>query len=255
MSAFYTTVARFYDAETSSRTDDLQLYSQLAEEYGEPILDVGCGTGRVLLHLAQEEYRVHGVDNNPEMLARLDTKLKAYPHLRQYVTYTEGDILKFAPDEKYALILLTYNALMHFHEQEKQIALLKRLRGLVADDGLLVIDLPNAGETFATQDSDAVLLDRTFIDEDTGHLIMLHSVSYLDRTTQLLRVQWIYDEVTADGTVKRLVAPHILRYYFYPEIALLLQLTGFEAAEVYGGTDEEPFEDGCERMVVYARPV
>lgn len=255
MSAFYTTIARFYDAETSSRTDDLILYSRLAEEFGDPILDVGCGTGRVLLHLAQENYRVHGVDNDKAMLARLETKLKAYPHLKEYATYTESDILTFKPDEHYALVLLTYNALMHFHEQAAQIALLKHLRGLIADDGLLVIDLPNAGETFATQDSDALLLDRTFIDQDTGHLIMLHSVSYLDRTTQLLRVQWIYDEVTADGTVKRLIAPHVLRYYFYPEIALLLTLTGFDAAEVYGSTDEDPFEDGCERMIIYARPV
>jgi hypothetical protein len=144
---------------------------------------------------------------------------------------------------------------MHFHTQEKQIALLKQLHALTDKKGLLVLDLPNAGETFATQDSDSIILDRTFIDEETGHLIMLQSVSYLDRTTQILRVQWIYDEVIEDGTVKRLFAPHILRYYFYPEMQLLLKLTGFEIEEVFGDVDESPFEDGSERMVIYAKPV
>lgn len=255
MSVFYTTVARFYDAETGGKTDDLIMYSRLAEIYGGPILDVGCGTGRVLLHLGQEGYPVHGVDNSREMLVILANKLKALPHLKKKITYTEGDVLDYTSDKQFKLTLLTYNALMHFHTQEQQITLLKRLHALTAKNGRLVIDLPNAGDTFASEDSEAVILDRTFIDESSGHLIMLYSVSYLDRTTQLMRVQWIYDEVQADGTVKRLFVPHILRYYFYPEMQLLLKLTGFEVAEVFGGTDEEPFEDGCERMIIHARPV
>ncbi len=253
MSAFYTTVARYYDAETADRTDDLALYSALAQQHGEPIFDVGCGTGRVLLHLAQEGYRVHGVDNDRAMLERLERKLKAMPHLRANVTYENADILRYQSDTRYSLVLLTYNALMHFHEQDTQLTLLQRLHALLREDGLLVIDLPNAGETFATQDSDAILLDRTFLDPDSGHIVMLQSTSVLDRTTQLLHVRWIYDELLPDGTVKRLMAPHVLRYFFYPEVRLLLRAAGFEVAAVYGDCEENPFVDGCERMVIYAR--
>ncbi|MCU0512369.1 MAG: class I SAM-dependent methyltransferase [Anaerolineae bacterium] len=255
MSAFYETVARFYDAETSSRTDDLALYSRLAQQYGGPILDVGCGTGRVLLHLAKEGREVYGVDDSREMLARLSARLKATPRLKKHIHITEADVLAYAPPVTFKLVLLTYNALMHFHTQEQQIALLQHLHRLTAPDGRLILDLPNAGEMFATQDTDSLILDRTFIDFETGNLIMLHSVSYLDRTTQLMRVQWIYDEVHEDGTVKRLFAPHVLRYFFYAELRLLLQVCGFAVTDVFGGTDEEPYVDGCERMVVYARPL
>lgn len=254
MSAFYTTIARYYDAETAERVDDLALYSHLAEQIGTPIFDVGCGTGRVLVHLAQAGHRVHGADNDRAMLDRLERKLTDQPHLREYISYEQADILTYQSKERYALTLLTYNALMHFHTQDTQMTLLKRLRQITAEDGLLIIDLPNAGETFATQDTDAVLLDRTFIEPESGHQVMLQSVSYLDRTRQLLRVQWIYDEIHDDGTVKRLVAPHILRYFFYPEMVLLLKACGFGIQAVYGGCDEEPFEDGSERMVIYARP-
>lgn len=254
MSGFYTTIARFYDAETADRTDDLALYSQLAEEIGTPILDIGCGTGRVLLPLAQAGHRVHGVDNDRAMLNLLERRLTAMPHLREHLTYEQADILSYKSQERYALTLLTYNALMHFHTQDAQMTLLKRLRQLTAEDGLLVIDLPNAGETFATQDTDALTLDRTFMEPESGHQVMLQSVSYLDRTTQLLQVQWIYDEIHEDGTVKRLIAPHVLRYFFYPEMVLLLRVCGFRVQAVYGGCDEEPFEDGSERMVIYARP-
>lgn len=255
MTAFYETIARYYDAEIGDKTDDLQLYSALAEAYGAPIFDVGCGTGRVLIHMAQEGYAAHGVDTSRSMLDRLDNKLSAFPHLQEYVSYTEGNVLAYETDAHYKMVLLTYNALMHFHKQEHQIALLTALRNLTDDEGILVIDLPNAGETFATQDTDALIVDRRFIEPDTGHMVMLSSTSYLDRTLQLLQVQWIYDEIEGDGTVKRLFAPHVLRYYFFPEMKLLLERCGFMIAGVYGDYDENPFEDGCERMIIYARPV
>lgn len=255
MSAYYTTIARFYDAETSDKSDDLVMYSQLAEQYEGDILDIGCGTGRVLLHLAQEGYNVYGIDNDRAMLDRLDQRLDIYPHLKENVTYYEGDVLSYELDRKFSLVLLTYNALMHFQEQDSQIQLLNQLRKWVADDGLLVIDLPNAGDVFGSQDTDSVIMERTFLEPESGHMIMLQSVSYLDRMTQVLHVDWIYDEIDGDGAVKRIIAPHRLRYYFHAEITLLLKVCGFEIDALYGDTDESPFEDGCERMIVYAKPV
>lgn len=255
MSAFYTRVARFYDAETGDKTDDLALYSQLAQDYHGDILDIGCGTGRVLIHLAQEGYDVYGIDNDIAMLDRLDQKLKRMPHLKDKITYYDGDVLTYQLDKKFNLILLTYNALMHFQEQDSQIQLLQQVKKWINNDGLLVIDLPNAGDVFASQETDALMLERTFLEPESGHQVMLQSVSYLDRVTQVLHVDWIYDEMDGDGTVKRLIAPHRLRYFFYAEIKLLLKVCGFEIEAVYGDTDESPFEDGCERMIVYAKPI
>jgi SAM-dependent methyltransferase len=255
MSGFYATIARYYDAEHTDRTDDLALYSELAEEYGGPALDVGCGTGRVLFHLAQEGHTVYGIDSEQAMLDRARRRLAAFPHLRARITIHQGDVLTWEPAAAFKLSLLSYNSLMHFHDQPQQLALLQRLRRWAAPDSALVIDLPNAGETFATQDSSALTLERTFIDTDTGHLVMQQAVSYLDRVQQLMHVTWIYDEITGEGMVQRTVAPVVFRYFFYPEVRLLLAQTGFEVAEVYGDSERSPFEDGCERMIVIARPV
>ena len=255
MFTFYTSVARFYDAETGDKTDDLQMYSRLAAGYEGDILDVGCGTGRVLIHLAQAGYQVHGIDKDSAMLERLAHKLRMMPHLQDSIGYVDADVLGYSYEREFALILLSYNALMHFQEQESQIALLRRLRGWLANAGLLVIDLPNAGDVFASQDTDALILERTFLEPESGHLVMLQSVSWLDRVMQVLHVDWIYDEMDDEGRVKRMIAPHRLRYFFQPELALLLKLCGFGVEAVYGDTAWGPFEDGCERMIVLARPV
>lgn len=252
MSAFYTTVARFYDAENADKTDDLEMYSRLAAENEGEILDVGCGTGRVLLHLARQGRRVRGIDDDRAMLDRLEAKLKRAPQLRDQVSYVHGDILDHHWHQSFRLILLTYNALMHFHEQAEQIELLSRLRARLAGGGLLVIDLPNAGPAFAAEDSDSLTYERSFLDYETGHLIMLQSINFLDRAAQMLTVEWIYDEIDGSGAVKRLIAPHKLRYFFLPELQLLLERAGFIVRAVYGEPDGKPYDADSDRMIVHA---
>ncbi len=253
MSAFYTAVARYYDAETGDKVDDLLMYSRLAAEYPGDILDVGCGTGRVLLHLAQENYQVHGIDQDRAMLDIFERKLDLLPHLREKITIVEADARQHEFSRQFRLILLTFNALMHFKTQAEQIALLSQLRRCLADDGLLVIDLPNAGPAFASEDSDTLSFERNFLDPETGHMIMLQSLSYLDRAEQVIYVDWVYDEIDGDGQVRRLLAPHQLRYFFLPELRLLLQRCGFALAAVYGDTNGAPFTADSERLIVQAR--
>lgn len=252
MSAFYTAVARYYDAENGDKTDDLAMYSRLAAETEGGILDVGCGTGRVLMHLAQAGQSVHGIEIDRAMLGRLERKLETSPHLRGDISYVHADALNHRWSREFSLILLTYNVMMHFHEQEKQVALLHNLRRCLAADGKLVIDLPNAALAFASEESDALNLERRFLDPETGHLIMLQSLSYIDRARQVLSVEWIYDEIDGEGVVRRLIVPHRLRYFFLPELRLLLERCGFCLLSVQGDTDGAPYDAESERMIVHA---
>ena len=250
MTDFYDTIARYYDAENAHFTDDLPLYSDLAAQTGGPILDVGCGTGRVCLHLAQEDYRVVGVDRSPEMLAIARRKTEGL-HLTESLRLVEADIMAFA-EGGFSLILLPYNALMHFTSPDDQIALLGHLRNLLTDDGHIAIDLPNAGEAFAAEDEAGIILERSFIEPDSGHLLMQQSVSTLNRAEQLLDVTWIYDEILGDGTLKRTLAPLQLRYVFPAELALMLRLCDLTPVETFGDYEQSPFADGAERFILTA---
>jgi SAM-dependent methyltransferase len=256
MPGFYSTIVNYYDAENTDMDDDIPFYMQLAEEYGGPLLDVGCGTGRVMFPLAQAGYQVHGIDNEQAMLDRAEEMLGHQPQLKPLMHFHYGDVTTYSEmNEKFALTLVPYNGLMHFLDQEQQITVLRQLRQWTRDDGLLVLDLPNAGPVFGSQDTEALTLDRTFLEPVSGHMVMQQSVSVLDRTDQTMRITWIYDEITDDGTLKRTVAPLILYYYFLSEIKLLLKLTGFEIDEVYGDLDQGPHSDAADRMIVLARPV
>jgi ubiquinone/menaquinone biosynthesis C-methylase UbiE len=249
---FYNTIARFYDAENAGLTEDLVLYSELADENGDPVLDVGCGSGRVMLHLAQQGFTVVGVDHSEVMLARGQRRLAAAPDLKPLVTFVKGDVLTVDLPGLFKLIIVPYNTLMHFNTQERQLAALRRFHEWLDDEGLLVLDLPNAGEAFGTQDDGAISLERMFTEPETGHLVMQQSYSTLDRITQQLHITWIYDEITSDGTLRRTLAPLLLRYIFSGEIDLMLAMTGLRRVETYGDYSQESFVEGCPRMIVLA---
>jgi hypothetical protein len=64
----------------------------------------------------------------------------------------------------------------------------------------------------------------------------------------------VYDEISPAGAMTRTLAPVLLRYVFPAELDLLLMACGLERAARYGDYDESPFEEGCPRLLVYARP-
>jgi SAM-dependent methyltransferase len=250
---FYSTIVRYYDAEHQDKTDDLIMFSEMAAEYGSPIFEVACGTGRVMFHLAQAGYEVHGIDIEPAMLERARQRAAALPALKERLTFIQGDILQYTSKQQYPLVIFPYNGLMHFHQQEQQLAVLRRLRDLMTDNGRLVLDLPNPADSFGAEDSDALIFEKTFLEPESGHLVMQYSVSSLDRTEQLLHITWLYDEIDGDGSVKRTFAPVAFRYFFYAELRLLLMQSGLQVEVVYGSTELDPYEDGCERLIVVAK--
>ena len=250
---FYDIIARYYDAENELFIEDLPFYDELAEEYGSPIVDIGAGTGRVLIHLAQSGYKTLGIDYSEEMLAIARRKLQVLPDLESNIKLIQADIREYIDQNQYPLILIPYNGFMHLGEQEDQLKVLQRIPQMLTEEGILVIDLPNGGEISATEDDGRIVLERTFYEPQHGHLVMQQTVSAINRLEQKLYITWIYDEVTADGTLKRTVAPQTLRYVFASEMKLLLRLAGLELIEIYGDYERNPFVEGSERMIIMAR--
>jgi SAM-dependent methyltransferase len=248
----YTLFARYYDLENADLTEDLPFWLELAEQQGDPILELGCGTGRVLLPLAQRGHRVTGLDNSPEMLARLEAKLKLSTagHVKQSApAIVRADMTDFTLAGNFRLALIPYNSFMHLLTPEQQCAALRCVRQHLQPAGALALDLPNPGEAYAGQEQ-GLTLERTF--RDGERTVQQFSSVMLDRAAQLAHVTWLYDSTGPDGALQRTTIPLTMRYTFPAEMNLLLEKCGFHLTHLYGGYDRTPFADGAPRMLVVA---
>ena len=257
----YALLARYYDLENAGFTEDLDFWLELAEEFGDPILELGCGTGRVLLNLARRGHAITGLDNEPEMLARLEAKLKpaSAQHIAAAPTLVRASMSDFRLEtssggrlRQFRLALLPYNTFMHLLTPEEQGAALGCIRLHLLPGAALALDLPNPAEAYAAQEQ-GLTLERTF--QDGERTVQQFSSVTVDRAAQLAHITWLYDSVAADGALQRTIVPLTLRYTFPAEMRLLLEANDFTLAHLYGNYDRSPFADGAPRMIVVARAV
>ena len=246
----YAALARYYDLENADFTEDLDYWLGLADEQDGPVLELGCGTGRVLLNLARRGHAVTGIDNSPDMLARLHARLSAATgqHLPVPPQIVQAGFDDFELPERYKLAIMPFNTFMHLPTTEAQLALLMRVRRHLAADGLLALDMPNPFE--AAEAEHGLTLERTFADGD--RTVQQFATVTVDHAAQLSHITWIYDSVGPAGDVQRSIVPLTLRLTYPAEMALLLSRSGFSAPRLYGDYDRSPFADGSPRMLVVA---
>lgn len=243
----YEKLARFYDLDHAHLTADLIFYSHLARQAAGPVLEVGCGSGRLLQPLLEAEVEVTGIDTSPAMLAL------ARRRVGDRALLIEGDMRTVTLPGRYALIIISINTFMHLQTTSDQLATLTNLRRYLAADGQLVIDLP-AGDELAHQDPNACLmLEKTFLDPVTGYQVIKLVSSQVDWIRQRQEVTYVYDELLENG-VRRTVVPMTLRYVFRYELILLLEKAGYSLVTLYGDYDMSPYNDGGgPRMIALAQ--
>lgn len=248
----YTALARYYDAETADYTDDLEAYLSLAGRYGGPVLDVGCGTGRIAFALAGKGYPVVGVDSSPQMLQRAHARSSRGESGSERIRWEETDAAQFTSDERFGLAVFAYNGFMHLLEQGQQEALLRRVWACLKAGGCLAIDVANPVEMFRVEDTASLVVERIFTDPETGDSVIQQSVASVDRARQLMSVTWIYDRLDPEGIVRRDVIPMTVRYTMAAEMALLLRGAGFARVDLYGDYGFTPYDEESRRLLAVA---
>jgi SAM-dependent methyltransferase len=239
---------RLLEAQYAGYTNDLPLWLSLAATSGSPVLELGCGPGRVLLALAQVGHEVYGLDNDPAMLQRLSRRLT--PELSQQVHLHLGDVRSFELGRRFPLVLLPCNTLASLDDAEAACAL-DAIRAHLTPHGLLAAELPHPNEALASLDEDEPLTD--FVEPETGNPVQLYARQVASPGSPFVDVLWKYDELLPDGQVLRTEVP--TRYYLRaPEgMARMLSEAGFGSVQLHGDYDLSPYSPEALRLIVLAK--
>jgi SAM-dependent methyltransferase len=226
----------------------------LAEVVGDPILELGCGTGRVLGPLAAAGNRIIGVDRSGPMLDRARSMLRAHTGaLSRRVTLIEGAMTEAerAPGGPFGLVIFSLNGLMHLATMPAQRAALASARRALDPRGMLVIDLINPTPELLTTLDGRVRHEGSWRKSD-GTMVDRFSARTHDAAMQTIDTELWYDLIDPAGHVRRVRSGFPMRYLVASEIALLLKLTGFVEWKIYGSYDLDPYDDGSDRLIVTA---
>jgi SAM-dependent methyltransferase len=238
----YAPIARFYDLENAEFTEDLPFWADLAREQDGPILELGCGSGRVLLHLAREGFAVTGVDSSPAMLALARRRLALQMAIAERIDLHQDDFTRLHLGKTYSLILLPFNTFAHMTDPADVRAAFKTFRAHLSSSGRVVLALPNPIPLYS-EPPEGLVLERIFRDESRNVTIQQFSSLRVDRAAQLGRILWIYDEIDSSGAVTRTSVPMTLRYFFPNELSSLLEQAGLRLLHLWGDYDRSPFTE------------
>jgi len=250
-------LAPFWDASSPERESEEQFFLEAARRSGAPILDIACGTGRLLKLLAQAGISGTGLDLSASMLAHARLTLQTLtPEQQRLITLEHGDMRTFALGRRFRSIFLSWSFIYLLTPADQRQAL-HQIREHLDDDGRLVFCVPDpkleglpSHMFYATAPQKSAV----FIRPDNGHRVLVwvsaeHSVEH--QTVDLLSC---YEELNHEGgVIAKVYKPLTMRFTFRYEMQYLLELSGYSVEALYGGFDGRPFRPAGPQIWV-ARP-
>lgn len=232
---------------------DLVRYEEIACNIGGPVLELCCGTGRVLIPLARRGMNVVGVDVSSGMLegARINLA-REDSEVASRIELVEQDVTTLSlGSRRFRLAICAFNSLLCIVDFDAQLRVLERARAHLEEGGLLVLDIVNPLDLDLRGSS----LPKAFFtrrNPHTGNRYTRFSMSDPIDEKQRQRLHGWYDEIDPDGVVHRTFYSMHWRPIFRYEIELMLRQSGFRLTAIEGGHAKEPFTASSPSMFIQA---
>jgi len=213
-----------------------EFYLNLARKYGQGgTVDIACGTGAVLLYLAQAGIDIDGTDLSEAMC---DVARAKAENMGLHLNVFPANMTDFQSDRKYSLAIIARSGFMHLLTPELQRAALLNIRDNLKDAGILTLNpfAPHPqfqAEQMRTKDTDYTFR-LEYINKDGFREKIYNAISY-DPKTQIMFGNWKFETFNDAGNlIAERIRPLKMRQTYKQELLYLLELCGFEVLECYG---------------------
>lgn len=249
----YSSIVAQYDLEHDGFLDDVSLIVQLAESGLTPVLELGCGSGRILEALVENEIQVTGLDSSEPMLDAARRRLGSVANA-QLASFVLGDIRTPPPNVAgpFGIVVYTLNALMHLDTPQDQLASLAAVRQTLKSDGVVLIDVMNPHPEQLVHLGSGVILEGSWRTEP-GTTVDKWSHRSIHPADQTIETDIWYDTIDMAGELRRIRTSFVHRYLYANELRMMLEKTGYEEIVFYGSYELDPYGDDSDRLIALAR--
>jgi len=238
-------IAELYDYVGPYRARaDITFFVEAAVEAGGPVLEVGCGTGRVLIPTARAGVDIVGLDLSPDMLTVCRRRLRDEPEgVQSRVTLVQADMRRFALGRAFTLVTIPFRPFQHLLTVEDQLSCLETIHQHLGHEGTLILDIfnPSLDSLVNRPVGEELAEEPEFKMPDGRCVTRRHKTVSRDRFNQVDDHELIYYVTHPDGREERLVHSFQLRYLFRFEAEHLLDRAGFAVERLYAGYDKSEY--------------
>ncbi|MDZ7725401.1 MAG: class I SAM-dependent methyltransferase [candidate division KSB1 bacterium] len=247
MNAVYDSFSLYYDLEYGLKDNDFSFYLSYGKTF-KSVLEVGAGTGRIALYLAEHGVSVTGIDNSFRMLEIAKEKAAQTTGLKAPV-FIQADMRDFNLNRTFPCCIVPFRALLHNLTQDDQIAALQCIARHLDPGGLLVFDLfVPLYQVMAQKEWHEELSPEDLADPDENIKIRI-DVSH-DPVVQQLSIRNEYVQLGSEESRSAIMK---YRYMFRYEVEALLRLCGFETQKVWSDFDKSPYNYSSGMMIFQAK--
>jgi SAM-dependent methyltransferase len=250
-------VADLYDVTYEDRSlRDVDFFIEYSRKAKGKILELGCGTGRVLIPTAVSGCDITGLDISRHMLGKCQRNLSQQPgEVQERVKLIQGNMVDFHLSENYSLVTIPFRPFHHLISTEEQKACLNHALKHLVSQGLLILDLVNCyppsmydPKYWAEQET------RKDLKLNGGRTLRCTTrISDFHRDRQYNDLELIYYVSSPDTGVERFVQAFPFRYFFRYEVEHLLDLCGFRVLDLFGDYDRSEFANDSPEMIFVAQ--
>jgi ubiquinone/menaquinone biosynthesis C-methylase UbiE len=250
VTSIYDAWADVYDSVYSYVRDDIPFYVEEALAAGGPVLELGCGTGRVTIPIAAAGVDITGIESSAAMLEVARHKTEALPEDSR-PRLVEGDMRDLSlGGQQFHLIIIPFRGFLALMTVEDQMSALSSISSHLAPGGRLIFDVFVPDLDMLVQAGDTSFHLRDVVDAEAGTRLVLWHQSAYDNHAQIIDARIIVEELDEVGTVeKRYYRDFQLRYAHRWELQHLLTTCGYEIDDLHGDFERTPFDEDSMDMV------
>ncbi len=249
--------AEYYDVNPLyAGRPDVDFYLDAARSADGKILELGCGTGRILIPTAAAGCEIVGLDFSEHMLARCREKLKKQPaEVQARAGLVRGSMVDFDLKETFGLITTPFRSFQHLLSVEEQMSCLQCANRHLNNGGKLILDVFHVKPQLTydpkfmveSEDIPEVEMPDGRKVRRCGRIVAYH------RAEQVNDIELIYYVKYPNRKEQRLVQAFPFRYFFRYEVEHLLARCGFAVVELFGNYDRSPMTDESPEMIFVAQ--
>jgi len=241
--------AELYDGDAAfvrSSCGDVEFYAKLASEADGAVLELGCGTGRVLLPIAASGVDITGVDSSASMLDYARSRIDAVDSPGLRAELVEADMSTVDLGRRFALVFSAFRPIAHLHTLDSQLAFLENARRHLAPGGRFALDFfqPDPAR-LAVPRPEHLELERV----SNGRTIRRYTSIVPRLSIQTLEIEFRWEIETGDGPMREERVDFQMRWYHRYELEHLLARAGLRIEALHGDFSGSPLEDSSAEMV------